>query len=87
MPLPEHNIEREFALILLSLHLQKYPEQATILAMNHYEDYMNLAHDYKLLKRDLERLQQENFQLRVENTKIKSSTPSKSPQLPLFLEK
>ncbi len=77
MPLPEENLEREFALLHLNRYLQQYPDKATILALNHYEDYMSLAEDYKLLRREFEALQ-------IENIRLKSSC--RSPQLPSFLK-
>ena len=79
MPLPEQNIEREFALISLALDLRKYPEKAFILALNYYEDYMSLADDYKQLQKDFERLQ-------IENIRLKSLTNHRSPSLPLWIK-
>ena len=76
MPLPEQNPERELSLILLSRHLQQHPEQATILALNHYEDFMNLADDYKQLRADFEALQIEYFKLKSNHTVKSVSFPS-----------
>lgn len=79
MPLPEHKPEREFALTCLGLYLQQYPERASTLAFNHYEDYMNLADDYKQLRADFEALQKENIRLKSQiNDRV-------SPRLPSFL--
>ena len=78
MPLPEHKIEREFALIALALDLRQHPDKAFILTLNYYEDYMNLADDYKRLEANYEAL-------RMENIKLKSSNNRKSVFLPLFL--
>ena len=76
--LPEHSLEREFALHHLNLHLQQYPEQAAILAVNHYEDFLSLSDDYKRLYADYEVLLQEN-------ARLKSSLINRhSPQLPSF---
>ena len=78
MPLPEHNIEREFAILQLTLYLQANPDKAAILAVNHYEDGMSLADDYKQLRAEYERLQQENIRL-------KSQINHQSPSLPTFV--
>lgn len=78
--LPEHNLEREFALLMLELYLKQFPERAKILAVNHYEDYMNLSDDYKLLRMSFEALQ-------MENIRLKSALDAKrSPQLPSFIK-
>lgn len=76
MPLPEQNIEREFALISLAMDLRKYPEKAFVLALNYYEDYSNLADDYKQLQKDFNRLQIENIRLKSERTRRSSLLPS-----------
>ncbi len=94
MPLPEHNLEREFAIFTLTLYLQRHPDKAAvlvrvswqlkklrgrtaILAVNHYEDYMNLADDYKRLRVDFEKLQQENIRLKLGSCSQRSiSLPS-----------
>lgn len=78
MPLPEHNIEREFAILALTLDLQANPDKAAILAVNHYEDYMNLADDYKQLRADFEALQ-------IENVSLRSKRERTIPSLPSFL--
>lgn len=78
MPLPEHNPEREFAILSLTLYLQANPDKAVNLAVNHYEDKMNLADDYKQLRREFEALQ-------IENIRLKSSLNHQTPLLPSFL--
>ena len=76
MPLPEHSIEREFALICLALELRKYPEKAFILALNHYEDYLSLADAYKQLRKEFNSLQQENIRLKSQSTRSVPNLPS-----------
>lgn len=79
MPLPEHNLERELALISLAIDLQQHPEKAVTLALNHYEDYMSLLDDYKRLQKYYEVLQ-------MENIRLKSALDNRiSPRLPSFL--
>ena len=64
MPFFNHSIEREFSLAQLASYLQKHPDSAHNLALNHYEDYMNLADEYKQLQAEFEKLQQENIRLK-----------------------
>lgn len=76
MPLPEENLEREFEILSLTLDLQQHPERAVILAVNYYEDYLNLAEDYKLLRAEFEALQKENIRLKSRVTSSPVSLPS-----------
>lgn len=78
MLLPEENIEREFAIISLTLYLKSHSDRAAILAVNYYEDYMNLADDFKQLRADFEALQ-------VENIKLKSTRTTNSVSLPSWI--
>ena len=52
----ETALELEFELARLDRHLQKHPEQAHQLAMNHYEDYLCLARDYRHIMAQLQQL-------------------------------
>ena len=71
------SLEREFSLIQLTLHLRRYPEQTYNLAINHYEDYMNLADECTKLQHKCEALE-------IENKILKSS--KRSICLPWFLD-
>ncbi|MGL6343204.1 MAG: hypothetical protein ACRC80_29200, partial [Waterburya sp.] len=44
----------------LKLHLQQYPQQATELAISHFEDYLVIVFEYKLLETKVKQLQQVN---------------------------
>ena len=44
--------------LLLKFYLQRYPEKAAQLAINHLEDYLILLNEYKNLQDQIELLQQ-----------------------------
>ncbi len=50
IPLP---LESELQVIRLKRYLNKYPEEAFELAIQHYEDFLALAVEYKKLKAEL----------------------------------
>lgn len=46
-------LESELQVVRLKLYLEKNPEQATNLALQHYEDFLALAIEYRKLKSQL----------------------------------
>lgn len=46
-------LESELQVVRLKLYLEKNPEEATDLALQHYEDFLALAIEYKKLKSKL----------------------------------
>lgn len=50
IPLP---LESELQVVRLKRYLDKYPEAANELAIQHYEDFLALAIEYKKLKAEL----------------------------------
>ena len=46
-------LESEFQVIRLKKHLEKYPEEATELAIQYYEDFLALAIEQRKLKEKL----------------------------------
>lgn len=51
IPLP---LESELQVVRLKLYLEKNPQEATELALQHYEDFLALAAKYKKLKAKLD---------------------------------
>ena len=51
IPLP---LESELQVVRLKMYLDKNPQEATELAIQHYEDFLALAAKYKQLKSKLE---------------------------------
>ena len=51
IPLP---LESELEVVRLKMYLDKNPQEATELAIQHYEDFLALAAKYKQLKSKLE---------------------------------
>jgi hypothetical protein len=47
----------------LKLHLQRHPEQAAQLAINHLEDYLVLLNEYNHLQQQIDRLRQSKSSL------------------------
>ena len=46
-------LESEFLVARLKLHLEKHPERAVELAIEHYEDFLALTIEHKKLKAEL----------------------------------
>jgi hypothetical protein len=54
-------LEHNFELALLKRHLQKHPEQATTLAVAHFEDYLVLLCQYEKLLAKVKQLRSNNI--------------------------
>lgn len=67
--------EIAFSVERLKRYLQQYPEKASQLAIDHFTDFLVLAHNYKKLKQDYHALQ-------ADLTLLQFKQPSFSPQLP-----
>ena len=46
-------LESELQVVRLKIYLEKNPEEATSLALQHYEDFLALAIEYRKLKSQL----------------------------------
>jgi hypothetical protein len=71
-------LETSFSVERLKRHLQQHPEQASQLAIDYFQDFLNLARQYKQLQQDHQALQVDLILLEYEQ-------PSSPPQLPHFL--
>lgn len=76
-------LEIEFELERLQRHLKQNPQQAAILAMNHFEDFLNLSRKNKILERKYQSLLEDNQKLTSQLIEI---TFSESVTLPSFLQ-
>lgn len=56
-------LEIEFELERLQRYLKQNPEQAVILAMNHFEDFLNLSRENKILEQKYESVVADNQKL------------------------
>ncbi len=65
IPLP---LESELEVVRLKFYLEKYPEKAIELAIQHYEDFLALVIEYRKLKAELSSITASSA-----NSQIKSS--------------
>ncbi len=56
-------LESELEVVRLKFYLQKYPEKATELAIQHYEDFLALAIEHRKLKAKLSSIEAQLRQL------------------------
>lgn len=76
-------LEIELELERLKRYLKSNPQQAVILAMNHFEDFLNLSRENKILERKYQSLLEDNQKLTSQLIEITSSEPV---ILPSFLQ-
>ena len=79
----DNYLEVEFELERLQRYLKQNPQQAVILAMNHFEDFLNLSRKNKILQQKYESVVADNQRLTSQLIVITSSEPV---TLPLFLK-
>ena len=76
-------LEIEFELERLQRYLKQNPQQAVILAMNHFEDFLNLSRKNKILQQKYESVVADNQRLTSQLIEMTSSAPA---TLPSFLQ-
>ena len=76
-------LEVEFELERLRRYLKQNPQQASILAMNHFEDFLNLSRKNRMLEKKYQSLLEDNQRL---TSQLIEMTSSKPVTLPSFLQ-
>lgn len=76
-------LEIEFELERLQRYLKQNPKQAAILAMNHFEDFLNLSRETKIIQQKYQSVLADNQKL---SSQLIEMTSSKPVTLPSFLK-